>query len=345
MSDTTADLITKVKFRGTIPDSGVAYSDDVIVDLMDQTLQGFIIPEMEKINEEFFLVTIDVQMDSQTVVQTGTVPVDVDNVINIPPSAMGMRLRDVQIIGTDGTPFGLTRLTVSQASAQPYSPYALTGWAGMGMNASAVGGFFIQGNQVQLFPYGLARGKLVRLIFLRSINELILTSSSGQVVSKLNDTLTLDKTVSWVVGNKVCVSSQYNPHDFVRDLSVPTPVYASYPVLANIPLVNVVGNVVTLPVGTCKAVEEGDWVALDGQSVFAQTIPKEMLTPLIQKTVCAVLEAAGDVGGLQVAELTYERMIKLAITALSPRVIGKPVKILPLNSPFKAARGLKLGRF
>jgi hypothetical protein len=93
-----------------------------------------------------------------------------------------------------------------------------------------------------------------------------------------------------------------------------------------------------LPPGTGANVKIGDWVCRKGESVFAQNIPKELLPVLVQKAAEMVLESAGDREGQQVANKTFLSMMQMALLQITPRVIGKPIKILPTNSVFKASR-------
>lgn len=345
MDTTSKGLISLVKERETLPDSGVAYSDSTLLNFLDQAMKGFIVPAIESTLEEHFVVTRDTQMAQQTNVSGTNPPVDVQNFINIPGESTGLRLRDVYVIGNDGSFYNLPRLTPTQAAAQSYgSP-----WGPLlppMNNNQFVGGFYLQNNQVQIFPYGLASNKLVRISYQRAPADLCLTENAGQVVSVTGDVCVLDKVLPWYSGiTKVAVSSGDLPHDYVQDSSIPTTVYTSYAPLSNIILQTVAGNIVTFPTGTGANIKAGDWVCPAGSSVFAQNIPKELLPTLIQKASEMVLEAAGDREGQAVANKTFTSMLTLAIMQIAPRVIGKPIKVLPVNSAFKANRGSNFGRY
>ena len=56
-NDTSDFLIQQVKNRETIPDSGVAYSDEVILDFLNQSMTGYIVPALMSVMEEYFIVT------------------------------------------------------------------------------------------------------------------------------------------------------------------------------------------------------------------------------------------------------------------------------------------------
>jgi len=346
MDTTTTGLINLVKERETIPDSGAAYSDSVLLNYLDQSMKGFIVPTIEASMEEHFVVTRDTQMPTQPPFSGVNPPTGVINYINIPSESTGLRLRDVYVIGNDGSFYNLPRLTPSQAAAQSYgSP-----WGPLlppMNNNQFVGGFFLQGNQVQIFPYGLASGKLVRISFQRAPADLCLTSDAGQITSIVGDVAVMDKVQStWFGGiTEVCVVSNSAPYDYVQDATVPQTVYTSYTPLNNVLLVNVVGNVVTLPAGTGANVQVGDWICPAGQSVYAQNIPKELLPCLVQKAASMCIHAAGDAEGYKVAQQEYKEMVAMAMLQIAPRVIGKPIKVLPTNSPFKASRGSNFGRW
>lgn len=339
----TDDLIGIVKNLESIPDSGAAYSDEVLLEYLDQSLKGFIVPSIESVMEEYFVVTVDQQMANQPAYSGTSPPTDVDNALTIPPQSTGLRLRDVFVIGNDGSPYNLPRLTATQAAAQGFGNL---NWGPTYSNQTqGVGGFYLQGNQVQIFPYGLASGKLVRLLYQRAPATLCLTSSAGQVTAIAGDVVTLDKVLNWSIGTRVNAISYESPNDFVKDARVPVTVYTSYTPLSDMALVGVAGNVITLPTGAGANIVVGDWICPRGFSVFAQNIPNELLPSLCRKAAEMCLEAAGDREGQQVAMQTYTSMIKLALAMIAPRVIGKPVKILPNNSAFRASRGSNWGRF
>ena len=345
MDDTTAGLITLVKEKETIPDSGAAYSESVLLNYLDQSVKGFIVPAIEATLEEHFVVTMDTQMGAQPAYTGNSPPVDVQNWVNIPGESTGLRLRDVYVIGSDGSFYNLPRLTPTQAAAQSYgSP-----WGPLlppMNNNQFVGGFFLQNNQVQIYPYGLASNKLVRITYQRAPADLCLTSDAGKVVSISGDVVQLDKVLPWYGGiTRVNAISGDLPHDYVRNPLIATTVYASYAPMTNLTLASVAGNVVTLPAGTGANVQVGDWICPNGSSVFVQNVPKEMLPALIQKAACMCIHAAGDTEGFKMAQAEYIDMMKMSLMQIAPRVIGKPVKVLPTNSAFKANRGSNFGRW
>ena len=352
MDASTKGLIQLVKEKETIPDSGAAYSDSVLLNYLDQSLKGFIVPAIESVMEEYFIVTQDTQVPQMPNYSTSSPPVNVQNAITIPGESVGMRLRDVYIVGTDGSFYNLPRLTPTQAASQsfgsPWAPAVTTS------NANQfLGGFFMQGNTIQIYPYGLASGKIVRITYQRAPADLCLTVNAGQVINISGDVLTLDKVIPWYGSTQVSTNlvthvnaiSGYAPNEFVQDPTKSTVVYTSYAPLNNMSLVNCVGNIITLPTGLGANIQVGDWICPQGSSVFAQNIPKEILPALIQKATQMCIHAAGDAPGASSANDEFKEMLKMALLLVFPRVIGKPIKLIPTNSAFKASRGSNWGRW
>lgn len=338
----TGDLITQVKQRETVPDSGVAYSDSVILDFLNQSLFGFIVPAIQLVMEEYFVVSMDFQMPTQPGYNGTTPPVNVGNAINIPSESTGMRLRDVYLIANNGSFYNLARLTPSQAASQNFGN---VNWS-MAYNnqTAAAGGFFLQGNQLQIFPYGLASDKIIRLTYRRSPLDMCLASDAGKVVNITGDVVTMDKVLPWFANiTEVCAISGDFPHDFVEDTSIPTTVYTSPAPLSNMTVIGVAGNVVTLPAGKGANIKKGDWLSQSHQSPFAMNIPKEMMPVLTQKAAEMVLESAGDREGQVAANETFRAMLQASLTMITPRVPGKMIKLLPTNSVFRASRGFVYG--
>lgn len=350
-TDTTADLITRLKNRETIPDSGAAYSDNVLLEYLDQSLKGYIIPAIEATLEEHFVVTKDFQVPQIPAYSSANPPVNIPNALTIPGESTGLRLRDVYVVGNDGSFYNLPRLTPTQAAAQsfgsPWGPSIPT------YNNQFIGGFFLQGNQVEIYPYGLASNKIFRFTYQRAPADLCLTTDAGQVVSIVGNVVTIDKVIPTWFGvdvnptypTYVSVVSHYAPYEYVVDPTIDQTVYTSPPVLNNVPLQSVAGNILTLPLGTGANIQVGDWICPQGSSVFAQNIPREMLPALVQKAAEMCIHAAGDAEGVKMANAEFQALLGNAIRMISPRVIGKPPKVLPTNSAFRANRGSNFGRW
>ena len=353
-NDTSDFLIQQVKNRETIPDSGVAYSDDVIIDFINQAITGYIVPALMQVMEEYLIVTQDIVFGEQPAYPDSP-PMNVDNWFWLPPDCAGYRLRDVYVIGNNGSFFNLPRLTPTQAAAQSFgSPW---GPVLSPMNTQFVGGFYLQGNIVQIFPYGLANGKTVRITYPQTIPDLCLLGDAGQVIDKnpITGVLILNNAgLPWhgytepgytEAYTRVCAISSIPPYDYVTDNSLNQTVYTSPPQINRVGIETINGNLITLSPGIASLINIGDWICPAGQSVYALSIPRELYPCITQKAAAMMLESAGDRDGQQTANAEFNSMLKMAVALIAPRVEGKPVKVIPTNSAFRASRGSSIGRW
>lgn len=78
-----ADLCDKIRKIEAIPASSNTFTNDDLTEILNMELQSYVVPVIQKVREEYFVVT-------EQHVLTG-------NTITIPPEAIGLRLRDVAV--------------------------------------------------------------------------------------------------------------------------------------------------------------------------------------------------------------------------------------------------------
>lgn len=78
-----ADLCDKIRKIEAIPASSNTFTNDDLTEILNMELQSYVVPVIQKVREEYFVVT------EQHVL--------VGNTITIPPEAIGLRLRDVAV--------------------------------------------------------------------------------------------------------------------------------------------------------------------------------------------------------------------------------------------------------
>lgn len=337
---TSADLINAVKAQETIPDSGAAYSDETLVQFLNFSMNE-VVGAINTVKEDYFIETKDVTLTSQMVNFNG-MPQNVDNVVVIPPESSGLTVHDVYLVGSSGGFISLPRITAHQAAAQAYSWFGYGGAGGTidPQNLNGMCGYFLQGNQIQIFPYTLASGTRIRVTFRRNPNYMCLVNDAAQVISIAGDVVTVGNAgTGWTPSiTHLCAVSQHAPHPFVIDATVPTDVYCTPHYIEDFILQGISGNVLTLPTGIAANINVGDWVCPQGFSTFAMNIPQNFYPSMVQRAAAMCLEAAGDGEGQQFAMKTFNTMMKQAIMQIAPRVDSQPVKALPINSAFKASR-------
>lgn len=78
-----ADLCDKIRKIEAIPASSNTFTNDDLTEILNMELQSYVVPVIQKVREEYFVVTEQHVLNGNT--------------ITIPPEAIGLRLRDVAV--------------------------------------------------------------------------------------------------------------------------------------------------------------------------------------------------------------------------------------------------------
>ena len=282
---TVDDLVANVKRRASIPNSNSLLSDEDIMLLAQDELDLTVTPLVMSVNEEFFVTSED--LDIQTGVSTYA----------IPGEAVGMRLRGVSVVNNPGeyeTVWNLSRITLEQLGSYTWN----------------TGGFYLEGNNVKLFPTPNQTGTL-RLYFYKTPLTLTQNINAGQVTVIDGNILTLaNMPEDWTTGTDLSVVQGYPPFNTIFE---------------NTDAVLVTGNDVTL--SSVSGITVGDWVCPRGFSTIPQ-LPREAIPLLAQATVVKCLEAIGDNDGMKRAEAKLEQVTGQLIKLLTPRSDANPKKFV-----------------
>lgn len=257
--------------------------------MADEEIKSNILPNIMGVREEFFVFTDE---QSITVNQAA---------YNIPKRAIGMIVREVQIIDAAGTATDLPRIEPEAATSSTVgSPNA----------------FYLKGNQVILYPTPSAStGTLRQLYFLRPGNLVELTSAG--VISSINtgtNAVTVTTIPStWATGNVFDFIKQDGAHEYISIENTSS---------------NVSGNVITFS-ALPSTLRVGDYVALAGESPLVQ-LPPDYQPVLAQCVAAAVLGNMNQPGADKAAK-EADKMLTVAQKAITPRVVGEDRVILNQN--------------
>jgi hypothetical protein len=325
--DDVTSLIRRAKLQEMVPNSDVTFQDADIMELMGQELHSTIVPLVARVREEYMVVTRDYLLPTQTAGQTS----NVQNWLEIPEDATGLRLRDVYVTDNVGNFTNLPRLNPEQVAAFTnmswYGP-SMNTWAGTGF-----GGFYVMGNRLYLYPYVMASNRAVRLLFERRPAKLCLTGDAAQIVSIVGSDVTVGSTVkTFPAGSYVDFVQNSTPHDYVADLSATQALYTSPIPLQAVQVLAASGLTYTFDPAVVASLKVGDWLCTNGYAPFAQFIPSEASAVLVQATSVRLLEALGDREGQKFAMEKYNAMAKALVDLITPRVIGKTRKVSNPNS-------------
>ncbi len=291
---TVDNLLTSLKNRGLPPTSQSTFSTDQFIQVMSEELQAYIVPLIDSVSEEYFVVNYDVPFSAGTLAY------------NVPSRAVGGKLRDLVLVDSNGLEMSVPRLRPEDVKVR-------------GIYGSAPSfGFYLRGNQVVFWngntnaplpPYPTLRFKVVR-----RPNILTAAANCGQIltIDATRKILTLANAgTTWTTGSTFDVISNTPGFSALgEDLTINT----------------LAGFVLTFDNAVSTDVAVGDWVALANYSPIPQ-IPVEAFMLLAQYGAAKVLESMGDLAGMGAALKKAQAMEVKLMGILTPRVEGSVIKL------------------
>lgn len=289
---TLDDLISNIKIRGTIPTSQQMFTDSRFAAIATDEMQTTVVPQIMACREDFFLTYADESIDPS------------EPAYAIPERAVGSKLKDLMIVtnpdSSQPSYYSLPRLSLDEIS----------GGTGPYVGCVTASGYYIQGNDVVLWPTAQPGGTLRKWYFRRA-NYLVPEAEAGQIVSINTGTLEVvvgNVPSAWTTGTEVTVISG-KPGFAVRVESTSL-VAVSSP---------------TLTFSSVTDFEVGDWVSLTGYTPVIM-LPVEAQPVLAQAVTVKCLEALGDSNGMQIAEKKLRDLQEGMFNTLTPRVDDSPKK-------------------
>jgi len=291
MQYTTTDLLSSIRQRGSIPTTtntnNVNSTSNLLV-LATEELHTRLLPLLMATRSEFFVAPIP---DDQAVTAN-------QSAYPISSRAVGMILRDVQLI--DGSSVrSLRQIDSDQITTT---------------STGAVEGYYLQHNNVILYPTPSSTSGTLRLRYFVRPSRLAATSACAQIsaINAVTNTVTVNSLPStWAVGNDMDMVSGSVPYQCR---------------VMNKAITAISGSDVTfaaLPTGLAV----GDWLALAEYTPIPQ-IPFEFQPVLAQMTVVKALEALGDNDGVKRAMNDLQILQQNALLLVTPRNHGENKKVV-----------------
>lgn len=224
MAQTTADLISSIKLRGSFPTANDLFSTTDYLTVLNDEMQNQVTPLLMKLNEEFFLTYQDTTV---TLAQ---------NAYRIPKRAIGSMLRDVQIINSSGNIYSLPRLFEEDK-------YSTT---------QGTMGYYLKSNQIILSPTPTASTDILRLAYFRRPSRFVITTACALVtsitgttivVSSLPTTMTAGILIDFVQGS--------SPYDILQVDSSIVSVSGTTLTFAAVPADLAVGDYISIAGEAC----------------------------------------------------------------------------------------------
>lgn len=295
MAFLSSDLMAAVKRYGAIPTSQVTFQAVDFYALADDQIRSKILPLVLTQMSEYYVFAYNYSVNAN------------QNTYAIPSRATAMNLRSIEFVSTSDPD---TRVPVEQLNREDL-------YSGIGGNVRLLikkNGFYIEGNNVILYPTPTQGLDTLRLnIFIRP-NQLVDPSACGLItaVDPNANTITCSGVPStWTTSNIVDLVKAQPGFDCTAIDQVITNIGAGVITFAS-----------TLPTNASV----GDYVCLAGQSCVVQ-VPVELQPLLYQNVLVSVLSAQGD-PKLKDAKDELAKLEKNASTLMAPRVQGNVKRVV-----------------
>lgn len=311
-------MISSVRLRTMAPDDVSVFTDEEILDIIDEELQVQILDKLVELHGENLTISVDI-------------PVNSSGSYSIPYRALGNKIRDVSLI-SGGQTYELSQISIGELPdftyAQGYTRFLEL--------------FYVENNQIKLvsptrsydyirFRYLLRPSYLTKVERTGIISSIVKDEVAGTAtlsLSQVGKTFTLNDKYD-IVGqktpNKIRVFD-LEPTSFTNNTATGTIVF-------NLSDVEDVYD----------DIEVGDYVTL-AEETPVPNIPTEMFPLLAQASAVHILESMTDTEALQNATARLEKISKSVQQLVDYRVDLAPKKIKPRHSTITAGKSGYRGR-
>ena len=302
-------LIASVRKRAMLPNDTSTYTDQDILDILNEELDIGMLPKLLSLNEEHLVNHEEIPTDGSKVR------------FPIPYRSIGNKLRDVALVDTSGGVHELSRISLEEIS--DYS-YYYDGLADTSL-------FYIENNEVVLVSSTVGSYESVRMYFYLRPNVIVLEKETAIIDL-------IDRTTGTVVLRTFPKTFSSTPEmDFIGARTPnKTFAYDKAPMSVNVNAKTVVFNPSDIP----ASLSVGDYLCLRETTPVPQ-IPTEMHPVLAQRAAIHMLEGLGDTEGLRNAMNRLDRMDMDTMSLVDDRCEGSPQKINQRHSPLKQTFGFR----
>jgi len=298
---TSDDLLTEVRRAASLPaaTSGVTPSDVDLLAHGDSEIRDTLVPALIQVREEFYQRIFDIT------VTAGTAGYRINKRASL------SRLNTVQWVGGDGAVVNLDRLEPKRVVE--LTPIAASGqpWA-----------YYLEGSRVVLYPTPSAAGTL-RLRAMVRPSQLCLSADVAGTNLVISDVSTSapDYFITTTTAHGITTTA-------VRDIVAGTPSFEHLALDVTVTKSGAGTFLVSTPTAnftTAPAI--GDYVTASDKTPMIQ-LPVEMHPALVELVAARALRSLGKLTEAASHEEKAQELVRLAITALAPRVDSAEMKIV-----------------
>lgn len=301
---TTDDLLASIKRNAVVPSSQRKYSDDDFVALLNEELQLMLTGELMRLNEEFFITSVDVPLVAN------------QSEYQFPSKAAGWRLRDIAWVDAIGNVFqNLPRVGFDYIDRMQFTA------------SDHPNSIYVSDSSVKTVPpMGSSVNGSLRMSYERLQNTLVKSDECAQITNVA--TIGTDYQLTFVslpiaYTSGIDVVSGTGPHGIIMENVIPV----------------AGGATLTVPIaGFTRTPVIGDWAVKTGNTPIAH-IPTEYNIILAQLVALRYSVASGDEKSVQTMSGSIQGNIQKLRERSLNRVKGAPVKVLPKNRIGNLMRG------
>ena len=294
----TTKLIRSVRSRAMIPDDTSTYTDQDILDILNEEIDAGLLSTLMTLNEEHLVSRHEITVESGV------------SRYKIPYRSVANKLRDVHYESSDGL------RELSRISLEEISDYRNS------HNAYYADVFYIEGDEVVLTNPIIDANKMVMHYYLRP-NVLVLESLCGVITN-------IDRTTGIITLSNFPSNFANLPSiDFVQ-ARTPNKIL-SFDITSTASNSNSL-TITVDPNDIPKDLINGDFVC-EAETSCVPNFPTELHPLLAQRAALFILEAMGDTEGINLAARKLAQMENSIQNILEDRVEGAPQKINARHSP------------
>jgi hypothetical protein len=304
------ELIRSIKRRAMLPNNQDTFTDEDFLEMLNEEMQYFGVPQLLRTHEEYLLVSTDVELDGRSKYE-------------IPYRAIGNKLRELSYVtnvsGISGSNSGEQVYELSRISVEDlpdYNNFTTSRYSQA---------FYVENNKISLLGEVPVSDTVLRMHFYMRPNVFVKEDRTGEIQS-------IDTDTGTIVLNRFPTAFSTEPlMDFIKHQS-PNIIlgFDIQPVSVDSTTRTVVFDPDTIP----SDLQVGDYLNV-AQETFVPQLPVELHAILAQRVAVAALEALGDQEGLNSAQKRLEMMERSSNDLIDNRVEGAPQKINNRHSPLR----------
>lgn len=311
-------MIKSVRQRTMCPDDTSIFTDDDILDLIDEEMTSQVLDKLTKLHGENLTISVDIPRNNN-----GT--------YTIPHRALGNKLRDVSIVQNNNV-YEMSQIGIGE----------LPDYSGYNQTTYQRDIFYVENNKVKIVNNQIGYDS-IRMRYMLRPNTLTKVEKAGVISA-----ITADENAGTVVLDLSQAGKNFTSGDLYDIVGKKTPnkirkfdlTPTDYTKLTNSASITFAYSDLE---DILEDLEVGDYVTI-AEETPVPNIPTEMHPLLAQAAAVQILESLTDTEALQNAERRLDKIVAAVQELIDDRVELAPKKIKPRNGALQSQIGRRFNR-